>query len=320
MRIILVGAVDSTRIALETLVRGGTPPVALVTLPRSLSGRHSDFVDFHPITAALGVPLVEVRNVNDASAIAKMRALEPDYCMVIGWSQICGEEFRGLPRLGCVGYHPAPLPQDRGRAVIPWTILQNRAETGSTLFWLDEGVDSGDILIQERYPVSPTETAATLYQTHLDALERLMEGMMTQLRAGKAPRVVQDHHLANYCAKRTADDGWIDWTQPATDVWRLIRAVGKPYPGAFTLRKEQRLTVWEADYVGQAPYVGLPGQVQAIDASGVLVQCGDRNHVRLVQVAYEGNDVAANELLKNHEKLGLDWAKWAVTIARRLSE
>lgn len=314
MRIILVGAVESTRIALEALVREGIPPVALFTLPLSLSGRHSDFVDLHSLAAALGVSVVEVRNVNLPESLEQMRMLEPDYGLVFGWSQICGPAFLRVPRLGCLGYHPAPLPRDRGRAVIPWTILQDHSETGSSVFWIDDGVDTGDILLQERFAVDPAETAFTLYQKHARVFERMMPRVIAMLKEGNPPRVPQDHARATYCAKRTADDGWIDWTRPAAEVWRLIRAVGKPYPGASTLWKDRPLIVWQADLIGHGPYIGLPGQVQAIDRSGVLVQCGDREHVRLGAVSFEGNEVSARELLKMHDKLGINWAKLAGTI------
>ena len=236
-----------------------------------------------------------------------MRAFDPDYIFVIGWSQICREKFRSIPRLGCIGYHPAPLPENRGRAVIPWTILQRRAETGSTIFWLDEGVDSGDILSQIKFPVDHSETALTLYRKHLQALEQLLTQTLSGLRQGNAPRIAQDHTRASYCAKRTASDGWIDWKQTADSVWTLIRAVGKPYPGAFTFAQGRKMIVWEAELIGTEPFWGLPGQVQLIHDGGALVQCGDRRHVRLTRVQVQSEpETRAGDRLKVHERLAYD--------------
>ena len=306
MRSILVGAVDSTRVALEALSQAGVAPATLVTLPATLARRHSDFVDLRPHAGRLGVPVVEAPDVNAADVLGRLRALAPDYVFVIGWSQICRRELLGIPRSGTIGFHPAPLPENRGRAVIPWTILQRRTETGATLFWIDEGMDSGDVLGQARFGVAPDETAATLYAKHHAALRRLLDAAIPRLRDGSAPRTPQRHERATYCAKRGPADGLVDWTAPAEAVWRLVRAVGHPYPGALTIHRGRRLTVWEATLVGPAPFSGLPGQVQALLDGGALVQCGDGNHELLGEVQPEGDaPMPATAVLRNHDRLGI---------------
>jgi methionyl-tRNA formyltransferase len=307
MRTVLVGAVESTRVALEALAGRGAPPAAVFTLPRAESRRHADYVDLRPVAARWNVPVRDVVSVNATEVLDELRALEPTYAFVIGWSQICRRPFLQIPRGGAIGFHPTPLPENRGRAVIPWTILQSRTDTGSTLFWLDEGVDSGDILLQERFPLQPDETAATLYAKHLEALCRMLAAAIPMLQAETAPRAPQDHSQATYCAKRVPADGLIDWRAPARAVWTLIRASGDPYPGAFSLYRGKYLFVWEADYVGEAPYTGLPGQVQAIRDGGALVQCGDGRHVLLKVVQVDGGPrLPAAHVVRNHARLGID--------------
>ncbi len=307
MQIVLVGSVESTRIALETLAKHGVPPAALFTLPPSKSLRHSDYVDLAPLADHYGVPVVGAANINAPEVLEKIRSFKPDYLFVIGWSQICRKELLSIPRIGSIGCHPAPLPENRGRGVIPWTILQRRADTAFSLFWLDEGVDSGDILFQGRFPVAADETAATLYQKHCQSLQKLLSQALPLLEINNPPRTPQNHSLATYCAKRVADDGWIDWSLSAESIWTLIRAVGKPYPGAFTFYKGRKLCIWEAEYVGEGPYWGLAGQVQAVLATGVLVQCGDGKHISIKSVQLENEEeIEANLLLKNHEKLGIN--------------
>lgn len=308
MRAVLVGAVESTRVAFEILLAEGAAPVAVVTLPLVvLRSRHSDAVDLRPLAEKNGIPLIEARDINTPDVIASVRRFEPDYIFVIGWSQICRGEFLRTARRGCIGYHPAPLPKNRGRAVIPWTILQGARTTGSTLFWMDEGLDSGDILVQEEFEVAPDETAKTLYEKHLDALARLLRLALKLIRSGTPPRRPQDHNQATYCSRRVPRDGLIDWTKPAREVWTLIRAVTRPYPGAFTFRKKKKLFIWSAKYVGSAPFWGLPGQVQEVLEEGALVQCGDSEHVLLTELQEEGGPVLpASLVLKRHERLGLD--------------
>jgi methionyl-tRNA formyltransferase len=308
MRTVLVGAVESTRIALEVLAGHGVPPAALFTLPRAESRRHADYVDLRPVAAQWNVPVRDIVSVNAPEVLDEVRALEPTYAFVIGWSQICRRPFLDIPRAGAIGFHPAALPENRGRAVIPWTILQDRSETGSTLFWLDEGVDSGDILFQQRFQLHPDETAATLYSKHLEALRAMLAAAIPMLQGETAPREPQDHSRATYCAKRTPADGLIDWRAPARAVWTLIRAAGDPYPGAFSLYGGKYLFVWEADYVGDAPYTGLPGQVQALRDGGVLVQCGDGRHVLLKVIQLDGGlRLPAARVIRNHARLGIDW-------------
>ncbi|MEM7552768.1 MAG: methionyl-tRNA formyltransferase [Cyanobacteria bacterium P01_A01_bin.84] len=307
MQFILVGAVDSTAIALEKLVEHNVPPVALFTLPLSKSQRHSDFVHLQPLAQKYGVPVVEVSNINSPDALSKIRFLQPDYLFVIGWSQICHQELLSIPRIGSIGCHPAPIPENRGRGVIPWTILQRRRDTAMTLFWLDKGVDSGDILIQEKFPVADDETATTLCEKHNEFLIKMFSEVIPLLKQGEGQRIKQNHHEATYCAKRGPDDGLIDWNLSADSIWTLIRAVTKPYPGAFSFYQGKKITIWEADYIGDAPYWGLPGQVQSVTDRGVVVQCGDGKHILMKVVQLEEEpEINANLVLKNHRKLGMN--------------
>lgn len=306
MRTALVGAVDSSEIVLSVLSRLGHPPLSVFTLPLAKAGRHSDFVDLRPLASELGVPIVEADQINAPVVADAIRRLELDHLWVVGWSQIVRPELLRLPRRGCIGFHPAPVPELRGRAVIPWTILLGRRTTGTTLFWMDEGVDSGDILAQELFDVAPDETAASLVGKHAAALERMLERVVPELTAGVGPRRPQDHSRATYCARRTPADGLIDWSRGAREVWTLIRAVGDPYPGAFSFSQGRRLTVWSAELVPEAPYIGIPGQVQALGTDGALVACAN-GFVRLLSVQLEsGPRAPASAVLKMHERLGLD--------------
>lgn len=308
MRSVLLGAVESSRVALETLGGLGAAPVAVITLPVERRSRHSDWVDLVPTARAVGAHVICAADVNAPDVQEQLKELQPDLLWVIGWSQILGPALLESARHGCVGYHPAPLPENRGRGVIPWTILQGVQTTGGTLFWLDAGVDSGDVLVQERFPVAADETARTLYDKHLDALRAMLAQAVEQISSGHPPHQAQDHSRATYCARRVPDDGLIDWQARARSVWALVRASGEPYPGAFTFLGREELRVWEADLLGPGPYWGVPGQVQTVTAEGALVQCGDREHVllRTVEVSGGGHR-AAGEVVRVHQRLGVDW-------------
>jgi methionyl-tRNA formyltransferase len=143
---------------------------------------------------------------------------------------------------------------------------------------LDDGIDSGDVLLQRHFSVSPDETARTLYDKHVSNIAQMVPEAVRLVRSGTPPRLPQDHAKATYCAKRTREDGLIDWQQPAATILRLIRAAGDPYPGAFTYFDDQAVTIVDA-ISGPQPsrYIGLAGQVQAIEDGHFVVRCGDSN-------------------------------------------
>jgi methionyl-tRNA formyltransferase len=276
MRIVFVGAVESSRIALEALIKMARAPALLVTLPLELAGRHSDFADLGAVARTAGCAVFYTTDINHPAVLEAMASVEPDLTFVIGWSQVCRKPFRDVARLGTIGFHPAALPRLRGRAVVPWTILQNEDVTGSTLFWLDEGIDSGPILLQRLFPVAADETARSLYAKHTTNLSEMVIEAATLVETGSPPRVEQDHDQASYCAKRTAEDGLIDWNAPAGSVLRLIRAVGAPYPGAFSFYGGEKVRIDAAvPFENSGRFIGLVGQVQCHSQHGFVVLCGD---------------------------------------------
>lgn len=301
MRIAFVGAVEGSAIALDALLKTGTAPRLLITLDTDAASRHSDFVDLAPMARAAGSEVLHTSNINSQAVLDALRAHMIDLVLVIGWSQICGGTFRSVAPLGNIGFHPAPLPRMRGRAVIPWTILLGEEATAASLFWLDEGVDSGPILLQEPIPIAPDETARSLYAKQTAALARMLPTAVQLVRTGQAPRIEQDHRLATYCAKRTPEDGRIDWLQPAFHILRLIRAVGEPYPGAFTTSEQRQLIINSAQLFEESRrYIGLPGQVQCHTSAGFVVRCGDGNCIHVTKWRPEGG----LEKPRVHSKLG----------------
>ena len=306
MRIAFIGAVEGSAIALRSLVDAGQSPGLVITLPPAAARRHSDYVDLAPLAEAGGSALVHTVDINAPETIEALRSFETDLALVIGWSQVCRSEFMSVARIGNIGFHPAPLPHMRGRAVIPWTILRGEKETAATLFWLDAGVDSGPILLQEAIPVADEETARGLYDKQTDALARLLPRAVGLVAKGEAARIEQDHARATYCAKRTPEDGRIDWRAPAETVLRLIRAVGDPYPGAFTTVDGQRLIVDAATrFADSHRYIGLPGQVQIHTSTGFAVRCGDGEVIDVTAWRRDGDSVDRPRL---HSKLGASLA------------
>lgn len=276
MRAVVVGAVGSTEVVLDAFAEAEDWEVALVvTLPLELKERHSDFVDLGPQAEALGAAVLRAAKTNVPETLNAIREAQPDYIFVVGWSQLCGPDFLAIRPGKVIGYHPAALPRLRGRAALPWTILLDEKITAGSLFWMEEGTDDGDILAQSYFHLAPDETAAELYDKHMVALRQMLDESLPILAAGREPRQKQDERYATWAAKRTPRDGLIDWRDDARTIDRLVRAVGRPYPGAFTHAGQGKLTIWKSEPVGGANlHHAAPGQIVAREGDTLTIQTG----------------------------------------------
>jgi methionyl-tRNA formyltransferase len=151
---VFVGGVGVSRACLEALCDEGLPPGLVVGYDRSRAAA-SGFADMEAVAGRLGLPFLAARDVNDAAIVRAMGDLAPAVVWVIGWSQLVRRPILDLPAHGCVGIHPTDLPDGRGRAPIPWTILKGRTATASTMFLLTDGVDDGDVVGKVRMSVAP---------------------------------------------------------------------------------------------------------------------------------------------------------------------
>ena len=151
MKVAFVGAVEGSALALKALIAADMAPGLVVTLTPEAASRHSDFYDLSPLASQGGSDLACITNINAPETIDTLRQFGADLVLVIGWSQICKDEFRSVARIGNIGFHPAALPRLRGRAVIPWTILLGERTTAASLFWIDEGTELGTDPAPESY-------------------------------------------------------------------------------------------------------------------------------------------------------------------------
>lgn len=287
-RIVLIGAVESTAVALRTIASSPADLALCVTLPPEHAARHSDYVDLESAASEVGARLFHCSQVNHADTLAAIREAGADFIFIIGWSQICGPAFLEMGEGRIIGYHPAPLPRLRGRAAIAWTILLDEKISAGSLFWLTGGVDDGPLLDQHYFHVAPRETAASLYAKHMQALEAMLGRCLARLAQGERPMIEQDERCATFAVRRTPADGRIDWQRPAHEVDRLVRAAGRPYPGAFTTAKGKKLTIWAAEPAPtNLPFHAQPGQLLALEDTQLLVQTGD-GQIRLTDWSWEG--------------------------------
>ncbi len=273
-RLLFVGAVEEGRRCLEAMLSAGERFVGCVTLDPGPASRTSGVAAFDDLAARHRVPLLKVVDLNHPANVEKVVALAPDLILVIGWTRLLGRDLLAIPRLGCVGFHASLLPRYRGRAPVNWAIINGERETGNTMFFLDEGVDTGDVIAQRRIPIAEEDTCATLYRKAADAAVEMLAENLPLLKAGRAPRIPQDASRATEMPARRPEDGRIDWDRAPRDLYNWVRALTRPYPGAFTLLDGRRLLVWEAREAGGAR-PAPPGTVIAALPGEAIVAARD---------------------------------------------
>lgn len=275
LRIVLAGSVGSSRLTLQALLRHQANVVGVLELVPDDPWAISGFVRLKDVAVEANVPCVGFQSINTPEIVAQVRAWQPDLLFVVGLSQIVKAELLSVPKLACVGFHPTMLPRGRGRAPVAWLVL-DATPGAANFFVMDEGADSGPILVQEPFDVLADDDAASVTTKLEQAIDRALDRWLPKLLAGEWNPQPQDESLATYHGKRAPEDGWIDWSKPAGEIHALIRAAGRPHPGAYTYLKDRKLLIWRAELDTTTPFRGVIGRVLLNDARrGSLVQTGN---------------------------------------------
>jgi methionyl-tRNA formyltransferase len=228
-----------------------------------------------------GIEVATPASLAEPAAAARIAAAAPDFLFSFYYRSMMAAGILAIPRRGALNLHGSLLPRYRGRAPINWVLVQGESTTGVTLHYMDEKPDHGDIVDQLAIPIDFEDTARTLFDKAADAARVLLRRALPPLAAGTAGRRPQAHDQASYFGRRTPADGRIDWSWPALRIHNLVRAVARPYPGAFTEVAGRRLLVWSARPVeprpaeaGSRPTVAAPGLILGSVDAGVVVACG----------------------------------------------
>lgn len=241
------GFVTCVRLGLDCMEEiyavGGRLDLA-VTLLDDMGLRKSGRVWLDAFCQEHDIPLAKIRSINEGDSLSALRKARLDWLFIVGWSQIASSSVLAIPSRGALGMHPTLLPEGRGRAAIPWAILKGLDRTGVTLFQLDEGVDTGPILAQVPITVGPSETATALYGRVCEAHRSLIRRFWGQLEAAELVALPQDENAATVWPARRPEDGELLTSMTVAEADRLVRAVTRPYPGAFLRLGESILRVW----------------------------------------------------------------------------
>ncbi|MDK2597580.1 methionyl-tRNA formyltransferase [Pseudoalteromonas obscura] len=267
-----IGCVDSSRVALETLIGiDGLDVSAVVT--RECSAVNTDFCDLTDICIGNNIPVHFEDPKEREASVDFLAAYDLDIVFCIGWSYLLSERMLSLPKQGVIGFHPAKLPSNRGRHPIIWALALGLDETASTFFKMDAGADSGPIVSQVPVTIEATDNATSLYKKILDVTQIQLSKLGTDLVNGVAQFVEQDHDKATYWRKRSRVDGLIDFRMSAVSIHNLVRALASPYPGAEFVYEGQHFTVQSSALSEEKYPTNIePGKVLGKTETSLLVK------------------------------------------------
>ena len=222
---------------------------AIISYSSDLKKNYSDYANFDLVAKKYNVKNKKVKKINDEENIEFIKKLNPDLILVMGWSQLLNNDIIKIPRIGVIGSHPTELPKYRGRAPIPWTIIKGLKNSALTFFYIQEGVDNGDIVDQQTFEIENFDDALSIYNKITDLGKEMLEKNLSLLRLGQVIRKKQneDEFIENW-PKRSPSDGEINWKSNAKEIDTLIRATTYPYPGAFTFLKNKKIIVWKSTF------------------------------------------------------------------------
>lgn len=247
MKILFVGTVEFSYKALEKLIELKAELVGVCT--KDKSNFNSDFADLTLLCEENKIPYKFVDDINSKENIEWINTLNPDIIFCFGWSNLIKKELLNLPIMGVIGYHPASLPQNRGRHPLIWALVLGLNQSGSTFFFMQEGADDGDILSQKEFEILYEDDAKSLYNKVSKIALNQIEDFLPKLQNNSFQRIKQNHDKSNIWRKRGKADGKIDFRMTSNAIYNLVRALTKPYVGAHIEYKGQEISIWKVEEI-----------------------------------------------------------------------
>lgn len=303
MKIVFMGTPDFAVPALKALAESAKHEVSLVVTqpdrPRGRSGKPAPS-DVKLCAEQYGIPVFQPEKVREEAAVERLRRENADIFVVAAFGQLLPKTILEMPRFGCINIHGSLLPAYRGAAPVQWAVLDGQKEAGDTIMQMNEGLDTGDILMQESIPLSADETAGSLYDKLSSMGGPLLLKALDAIEAGTVTPVPQGDSGTHYAKMLRKEMGNIDWTKSAEEIGRLVRGLN-PWPSAYTHWNGKMLKIWMAEPVTQEELSALgcdekngmdlkeaqPGTVMIVTKDTLMVQTGD-GLLALTELQMEG--------------------------------
>src|ERR1700737_1342606 len=299
MRIVVHGQQAFGKAVLEALLKRGEDVIAVYAAPEKPGARPDPLKE---AAQAAKLPVYQPASYRKPEVWDEFRAIKPDLQVMAFVTLFVPEDFLKIPTKGSIQYHPSLLPKYRGPSAINWPIIQGDTETGLSIFWPDNGLDTGEVLLQKKTQIAPTDTLGSVYFDRLFPMgvDAMLEAV-DLVKAGKAPRIKQDESKASYEGRCGPDNARVDWGKPWSEIDRLIRGCN-PHPAPWGKLAGNTVKIFAARPLpGRDPkgIGGKMGEIVAVEDDGFTVVCADgRFKVSRVQPA-DGKKLEAGEWAKS---------------------
>ena len=270
-----MGTPDFASNILKKLMDAGHEIIGVVTQPDKQKGRGKK-ISYSPVKEVAlkhHLAIYQPIKAREADFIQEMRELAPEVIVVAAFGQILPKELLDIPPYGCINVHGSLLPKYRGAAPIQYSIIDGESETGITIMHMDVGIDTGDMILQKKLPISDHETGGSLHDKLSDLGAELLIEALKEIKEGTAQRISQDNSKATYVKVLDKTMGNIDFTKPAKKIEQLIRGLN-PWPSAYTFLNQKTLKIWSAS-VENASVSGIPGEIVEVRKDAIVVMTGD---------------------------------------------
>jgi len=273
-KILFIGTVEFSYKALSTLIENKFEIVGI--LSKKESNFNSDYYDLTPLAEDNNIPILYRTKDNKDEIISFVKSLNPDIIYCFGWSHILTKSILSIPKYGVIGFHPAELPNNRGRHPIIWALFLGLKQTASTFFIMDEGADTGDIISQEKIKIID-DNALTLYNKIINVALRQIVSFTIELETKEVflNKIKQDQTQGNSWRKRTKQDGKIDFRMTSNAIINLVNALSSPYVGAHVEFQNQDVKIWKVRDEKSNISNFEPGKVLEIIGNDIIVKTYD---------------------------------------------
>lgn len=279
MKLVFMGTPDFAATILNGLIGSGHDIIGVVTQPDKKKGRgqESSYSPVKELAITHGLKVYQPVKVKEQEFLDLMNELKPDAIIVAAFGQILPKALLNIPEYGCINVHASLLPKYRGAAPIQYAILDGEKETGITIMYMDVGIDTGDIILQERLTIESNETGGSLFDKMALLGSKLLIKALDQIENGTASRVEQDNEKATHVKIISKEMGKLDFSLPAVRLERMVRGLN-PWPSAYTFLDGKTLKLWKADVEEDdiADRSGVkPGEIIEIRKDAIVVNTGD---------------------------------------------
>ena len=289
MRVVFMGTPDFAVGTLEALLQSRHQVVAVVTQPDKPKGRGKamQFTAVKEVAVRAEIPVLQPKKVREPEVVEEIRQFHPDVIVVVAFGQLIPKAILDMPQYGCVNVHASLLPKYRGAAPIQWAVIDGEEKSGVTTMQMDEGLDTGDMLLTEEVVLDSQETGGSLFDKLSEVGAGLLLKTLDELEAGNVhPQKQPKESTTAYAAMLTKKMGEIDWTKSAVQIERLVRGLN-PWPSAYTHLGQKTLKIWRAAVHPLSEQKKEPGTVILMDKKHFGVQTGD-GMLEILELQLEG--------------------------------